>query len=137
MIDEETLRNDTTRVYAMMFVFARGVSRFAGGLPSPILAAKAGMTEVFQWWCTHGYKGTRPDIREMAADVAEEIAEHLGFDEKVIDAAMFEANAEWSAYSCPHGIKRRWSGYAEAPVSRRVHLALPSAGHLRALPPPQ
>lgn len=135
MIDQEELRNDTTRVYAMMFIFARGVSKYADTLPPPVIAAKAGMTEVFQWWCTHGFRGSRPDIRDMATDVAEEVAEHLGFDKNVIEVAISEAHHEWARYSCPRGIQRRWSGYAGTPSGKRPQLSLGSAGRFRSLPP--
>jgi len=136
MISKDVLLNDTTRMYAMVFIFARGVAPFAGDVPDPVLAAKAGMDEVYQWWCTHGFIGQSGDIRETAAMVAQEVAEHVGFDSGVLDTAVAQSFLQWEAYSCPRGDTPRWSGYASS-RPRKLQLALPSAGHLRALPPPK
>lgn len=137
MIPKDVLLNDTTRMYAMVFVFARGVAAFAGEVPDPVDAAEAGMDEVYQWWCTHGFVGKSGDIRDTASMVAQSVAEHVGFEGDVLHAAVSRLFHKWATYSCPRGDTPRWSGYAVAIATRpqKPQLALRSAGHLRALPP--
>lgn len=100
-----------SHLYPSMLVFARGVGHHAGESSSVQDAAKSGMEAVFAWWCTEGAPRGPIDKRDDALTVAQQAAEHFGFEDDVIESVSRQMmHSGRYAFSGTGRRKRRGSG---------------------------
>lgn len=90
-------------MYEAMLVFAKAVGQYAGTDARRQRVLRSGLNAIFHWWCTEGPRGTGIDKRDDAIYVAEETAEHFGFDEGAIASQMPALLNEWGAQRCRNG----------------------------------
>lgn len=144
MIDPRALHDPGYRTYTMMMVFSRAMAEYAGESPDPVEVAANGMDEVFQWYCAHGPRQHGVDMRDQALEAAVETAEHLGFDQGVIDAATEAYFSQWANNTCALLGTPSWSGYGHRIKPHNIlrvgtqvasGKALPAPPSRKALPP--
>ena len=104
-------------MYEAMLVFAKAIGRYAGTGARPERVLRSGLNSIFHWWCREGPRGTGIDKRDDAIYVAEETAEHFGFDEDAIADQMPALLNEWDAQRCRNG---RSTQVSMTPFSRQV-----------------
>jgi hypothetical protein len=73
---------------AMLPIFAKGMTSYAGKLVSPQAWVERGMRQVFDWWCSAGVGCGEPDMIDAAADVAWMVASHVYPEVTVLQAAF-------------------------------------------------
>jgi len=84
----------------MLPIFAKGAAKFYGYAPT-FSAALAGMDEVFRWWCANGILlGNEPDLKDVAVDVAIEIALQVGYEQSDINAHLPVMLQKWASVPC-------------------------------------
>ena len=100
---KKRLRDPSVRMYEAMLVFAKAIGQYAGTDARPQRVLRVGLNAIFHWWCTEGPRGTGIDKRDDAIHVAEETAEHFGFDEDAIADLMPALLNVWEAQRCRNG----------------------------------
>jgi len=106
---------------SMLPIFAKGVAKFYGLAPT-FMAAVAGMDEVFRWWCANGpLLSNEPDLKDVAAEVAFEIALQVGYEQSDIDAHVPLFIQKWKSVRCSSPRSFRAAPAASATKNDRIN----------------
>lgn len=89
-IDPALLCNQDYLLAAMLPIFARGMTQYAGQMVEPKAWLKRGMRHVFDWWCSSGVGCGEPDMIDAAADIAWMIAQHVYNEQDTLQLAFDE-----------------------------------------------
>lgn len=115
---ESCMNWDDWRIMAMFQIFAAGVGKTAGLAPSS-QALPAGMDAVYQWWCANGMPlGNEPDVSDVAAQLAVEIAS-LIYEPDDIQDALSTLTPKWKSTPCASSLPVRMLGASRRAAPRR------------------
>lgn len=114
---EKCMNWDDWRIMTTFQIFAAGVAQTAGLAPSS-QALPAGMDAVFQWWCKHGMPlGNEPDVADVAAQLAVEIAS-LIYEPDDIQDAISTLEATWKSTPCAAHVPARILRKPRSPITK-------------------